>query len=80
MLVGVGAVVREDELRERGGGEDVGHDEWEVHGCPDASGNPMTADGVDVDAVGIDLEIYPKDKSVSGCWAVECKLREQGRC
>ena len=48
MLVCVATVVRDDELREGGGGEDVGHDEGEVHGCPEGGGAPVPADGVDV--------------------------------
>ena len=59
MLVGIGAIVRKDELRKGGGGEDVGHDEGQVHGCPGGGGEPVPADSVDVDAVGVDFEVDP---------------------
>ena len=61
VFVGVGAVVRQHKLRERGGGEDVGHDEREVCGGPEGGGDPVPADGVHVDAVGVDFEVDPED-------------------
>lgn len=60
VFVGIGAVVCQDELRKSGGGKDVGHDEGEVHGCPGGGGDPVAADGVDVDAVGVDFEVDPR--------------------
>ena len=62
VFVGGGdVVVGEDELGEGRGGEDVGHDEGKVHGCPAGGGDPVAPDGVHVDAVGVDFEVDPRE-------------------
>ena len=56
--MGGGAVVGQDEFREGARGEDEGHDEGEVEPHPNYVRHEVATDGVGVNVVIVDLEIY----------------------
>lgn len=59
MLISVLTVVGKHELRKCRSRQDIAHDERKVGSDPHGTAYPMSSNGVNMDIICIDLEIYP---------------------